>query len=104
MKEDPIPAEDMAMSPLPTNGDTGGEQPNLSGVLIDDLELVIPPAVATTLLSPLLLVESIVNAFWRTGRDLLIPGLLLLVGVLWTDAQRRRELSIFDEGNGDASP
>jgi hypothetical protein len=74
--------------PDSTSGSGGG---GLSNLLLDGLELVIPPAVASSLLSPLLLLESVFGAFMETGRGLLIPGLLLVAGVLWTEGRRRRD-------------
>jgi hypothetical protein len=62
----------------------------LSGALLDGLEVAIPPSIASSLLSPLLLLESTVGAFTATGRDLTMPALLLIVGVLWTEGRRRR--------------
>lgn len=87
---DPTPPdEDLALGPLP-DSTSGNGSSGFSNLLLDGLELVIPPAVASSLLSPLLLLESVFGAFVATGRGLLIPGLLLVVGVLWTEGRRRR--------------
>lgn len=77
------------MAPLP-GGDDGGNHGGFSAALLDGLELVIPPTVASSLLSPLLLLESIAGAFTETGRDLILPVLILIVGILWTEGRRRR--------------
>jgi hypothetical protein len=66
--------------------------------------LVIPPAVASSLLSPLLLLESIIGAFLETGRGLLIPGLLLAVGLLWADRRRRRDEVLHLDDGAEAQP
>lgn len=62
----------------------------MSAKLVGALEVVIPPNVASALLSPLMLVEAIVSAFATTGRDLLMPALLLVAVILWTEGRRRR--------------
>ena len=78
---------DPELSALP---ESAGGHTGFSGVLLDGLEVVIPPTVATSLLSPLLLLESIAMAFVRTGLELLVPGLLLMLVVLWGDDRRRK--------------
>ena len=87
------PEEDVALSPLPGDA-SDGDQGGLTSGLLDSLELAIPPAVASSLLSPLLLLESIFGAFVATGRGLLIPGLLLAVGILAAEGRRRRDDSL----------
>jgi hypothetical protein len=89
-EDEPVATEDIALSPLPDDKTGGDEEPDaLSGHLLDGLEIVISPAAASSLVSPLLLFESLVGAFSETGRSLLIPGLLLVVGVLWAERRRR---------------
>lgn len=78
------------MSPL-IDDEKGGDHEGFSNTLLDGLEVAIPPTVASSLLSPVLLLESILRAFLETGRGLLIPGLLLILGMLWTDRRRRRD-------------
>ena len=87
--DDPTPAEDIAMGPIPVYS-SDAHQGGFTSGLLDSLDLAIPPAVTSSLLSPLLLLQSIVGAFLATGQGLLIPGLLLLVGVLLMDRRRRR--------------
>jgi hypothetical protein len=88
--DEPDPEDNTALPPQPSVESDEGHG-GLSDSPVDSLELVIPPAVTSSLLSPLLLLESIFLAFVATGSGLLIPGLLLLVGVLWTEGQRRRD-------------
>jgi hypothetical protein len=101
--DDSLPEEDAALSPLPD--DDGDEsQGGLTSGLLDSLELAIPPAVASSLLSPLLLLESILGAFFATGRGLLIPGLLLVVGILAAEGRRRRDVSLMLPDRVEAQP
>ena len=67
----------------------------MSAELFEGLDVVIPPVVATALLSPLVLVEALLSAFVATGRDLILPGLLLLAVALWmaNDLRRSRRQS-----------
>ncbi len=74
---------------------TTDEGRTMSAELFEGLDVVIPPVVATALLSPLLLVEALLSAFVATGRDLILPGLLLLGVALWmaNDLRRSRRQS-----------
>ena len=82
--------EDRALLPLPDAGqvETSVDR-GLSGTFIDAVELVIPPQVATALVSPLLVVESFFAAFTDSGQALLMPGLLLLLGAAWMANESR---------------
>jgi hypothetical protein len=80
------------------------EHEGFSSTLLDGLELAIPPAVASSLLSPLLLLESILGAFLETGRGLLIPGMLLLLGLAWNEGRRRWGHRPSPDGEAEAQP
>lgn len=60
----------------------------LSG-LVDDLGLVIPPQVAAALISPLLVLEALIGAVFDSGRAMLGPGIVLLLGVMWIANESR---------------
>lgn len=85
----------LAALPEPDDADRGGARPGgaFSSALIDGLALVVPPAVAAVLLSPLLLLEALVATFAGTGRELLVPLVILVVGVAWIGGARRRDPS-----------
>lgn len=88
------PIYDVAMRALPTVTETDTpSRPGLSAGLLEGLEVVIPPVVANVVLSPLILIEALVGAFVATGRDLVIPGIVLAVLALWIarDTNRRRD-------------
>ncbi|MCP4307591.1 MAG: hypothetical protein GY788_22510 [bacterium] len=93
--EIPLPEEDASLSPLPGT-ERQESQAGLSRGLLESLELAIPPAVASSLLSPLLLVRSILGAFVATGRGLLIPGILLTIAFLLVGGRRRRQQSLLE--------
>ena len=63
---------------------------SMSAELFEGLDVVIPPLVASALLSPLILLEALVGAFVATGRDLILPGLILLMLALWMARDLRR--------------
>ncbi len=67
----------------------------MSSELFEGLDVVIPPLVAGALLSPLILLEALVSAFVATGRDLVLPTLILLALALWmaNDLRRHRRRS-----------
>lgn len=82
--------DDPALPPLLDPGQMGASVSfGLSGAFIDALELVIPPVVATALVSPLLILEALAAALFDTGQALLISGLLLLVGAAWVASGAR---------------
>ena len=88
--------EEISLGPLPEpaaigSSPRGESSDRLSTILLDGLELAIPPSVATSLVSPLLLLESLIGAFIETGRNLLLPGLLLAVAISWSEIRRRRQ-------------
>jgi hypothetical protein len=62
----------------------------MSGRLLDEIGAAIPPLAATAIVSPVLLGEAFVGAFAETGRDLVVPGVILLVGVTWISRSSRR--------------
>jgi hypothetical protein len=79
-----VDEEDRALLPLPGAGDSEtAERAGLSHALIEALELVIPPRVATAVISPLLVLEALLRAFTDGGRVLAVPGILLLLGAGW---------------------
>lgn len=82
----------LAALPQPDDADRGDARPGqaFSNALIDGLTLVIPPGVATALLSPLLLLEALLATFAGTGRELLAPLIILVVGVAWIGGRHRR--------------
>ena len=67
-------------------------------MLFEGLEVVIPPLAATALVSPLLLLEALLGAFFATGRDLLIPTLLLVIVSLWMANDLRRQRKTEETG------
>lgn len=97
--KDPPPPEptsaehDAAMTALPTiaNSNSAVGQRGMSAALFDDLEVVIPPLVASAILSPLVLFEALIGAFVETGRDLVFPGILLLLVAGWMGNDLRRQ-------------
>jgi hypothetical protein len=70
--------------------DAGAEGPtlpedagaSLTAGMLKDLELVVPPGVATALLSPVLVLEAFIAALASTGRALWLPALLLVAGAI----------------------
>ena len=89
----------MTAIPGPGNTDDGIGH-GMSGALITGLEVVIPPLVATALVSPLILLEALLGAFIDTGRDLVFPAIALLVVSLWLARDlRRRNLDVTGESN-----
>lgn len=88
----------MALAALPDSDDAGrgGSRPGgtFSNALLDGLTLVVPPAVAAALLSPLVLLEALVSVFAATGRELLIPLVVLVAGVAWAGGRRRADDTI----------
>lgn len=83
---------DAAMAALPDiDGTVSESDRGLSSRLLRALDVVIPPFVAAALMSPLMLLEALIRAFVRTGRDLLAPGLILLLLALWTARDLRRK-------------
>jgi hypothetical protein len=79
-----VDEEDRALLPLPgAGGSEAAERAGLSHALIEALELVIPPRVATAVVSPLLVLEALLRAFTDGGQVLAVPGILLLLGVGW---------------------
>ena len=90
----PSEPDDVAGTALPTpdNADRGGSRPGgtFSNALLDGLTLVVPPAVAAALLSPLVLLEAILAVFVSTGRELVLPLVTLVGGVAWIGGRHRR--------------
>ena len=90
--------DDVALAALPDSGDAdrGGSRAGgtFSTALLDGLTLVVPPAVASALLSPLVLLEALVSVFATTGRELLVPLAFLVAGVAWVGGRRRDEDAI----------
>ncbi len=81
---------DIALAPLleSTEEETAADR-EFSSMLLDGLELVIPPAAAAAVLSPWLLLEAFVGAFTDAGIELLLPGLLLSLGAAWVTSKSR---------------
>jgi hypothetical protein len=93
---EPEPPElDVAMAALPTddgsNDGTAPEPRSMSGALFEGLDVAIPPLVASAILSPLMIAEALLAAFLETGRELMIPSLLLLAGSIWMLYDIRRD-------------
>ncbi len=92
----PTPQFDAAMTAVSDAVDPsrdGGR--TMSAELFEGLDVVIPPLVVGALLSPLMLLEALVGAFVATGRDLILPALILLALALWmaNDLRRHRRSS-----------
>jgi hypothetical protein len=51
--------------------------------LLEGLDLVLSPPIATALLSPLLVFSAFAQALTDSGKALLLPGFMLLVGFLY---------------------
>lgn len=94
--EDEPQHEDVALAalPLPDDAERGGSRPGgaFSNALLDGLTLVVPPAVAAALLSPLVLIEAVLAVFASTGRELLVPLVVLVAWVAWAGGRRRRHV------------
>ncbi len=86
---------DVAMTALPgkDNADGGSnvEAHSMSSAIFEGLDVVIPPLAAVAILSPLMIVEALLYAFVETGRELVIPSVLLLAASIWMFYDTRRE-------------
>lgn len=98
--------EDAALAALaaPDDTDPGGSRPGgaFSNALLDGLTLVVPPAVAAALLSPLVLLEALLAVFASTGKELLVPLATLTAGVIWVGGRRRRQEVLAPSDSGRA--
>ena len=75
----------LAALPDPEQLATSGAEIN-SGItegLLEGLDLVLSPPIATALLSPLLVFSALAQALTDSGKALLLPGFMLLVGFLY---------------------
>jgi hypothetical protein len=61
----------------------------MSGDFLDGLDLVVSPPIATALLSPLLVLEAFARALSDAGEAMVLPGLLLVFGVLYLSNEAR---------------
>ncbi|MDJ0924819.1 MAG: hypothetical protein QNJ77_09665 [Acidimicrobiia bacterium] len=77
------PEDDPALAALPVGDSNPPPADGALNTLFAGLEVVIPPPVAAAVLSPLVLVGAIAGAFTTTGRELLLPGVLLVCTALW---------------------
>jgi hypothetical protein len=62
---------------------------SLAGSALDGLELVIPPWAASMVASPLVVIGFVFEAMTDSGRAILLPVVLLLVGMLWVLVENR---------------
>ena len=74
----------LAALPDPEQLATSGEiSSGITEGLLDGLDLVLSPPIATALLSPLLVFSALAQALTDSGKALLLPGFMLLVGFLY---------------------
>ncbi len=62
---------------------------SISGDFLDGLDLVVSPPIATALLSPFLVLEAFARALSDAGEAMVLPGLLLVFGVLYLSNEAR---------------
>lgn len=86
------PSLDVAMAALPEQDDIDGDRQShsMSTALFEGLDVAIPPLAAAAILSPLMIAEALLSAFVETGRELLIPSVLLLLTSIWMYYDTRR--------------
>lgn len=83
------PSADPELAPLPNSSRVIGEAPQappagpVSGLLLSGLEIVVPPAVADVLVSPLLVLEVLLRALTESGRAVVLPAAFLAVATGW---------------------
>jgi hypothetical protein len=75
---------------------------DLSGWLASMLDVVLPPMVASVVLSPFVVMEVIARTILRSGSAILLPILLLglsIVFLRWRDRRRGPAQTAADEGS-----
>jgi hypothetical protein len=65
----------------------------LTGTLTNGLSVVLPPTVATAVLSPLIVFEVLLGTLVSSARSLVLPSLLLLISWVLLMPRRRRHSS-----------
>ena len=86
----PTEIADPAIAPISIIDDAPDEVASVGlNSFVDDLGVVIPPQVATALVSPLLVLEALVGAVADSGKAMLGPGAVFLLGALWIANESR---------------
>ena len=62
---------------------------SIAGDFLEGLDLVVSPPIATALVSPFLVLEAFARALSDAGQALALPGLLLVLGVLYLSNEAR---------------
>jgi hypothetical protein len=93
-------------------GDAGLEntpatpEADLSGWLASTFDVVLPPMVASVVLSPFVIIEVIAGTVLRSGSSILLPILLLCLSILflrWRDRSRGAALTAADDEGSQAA-
>jgi cell pole-organizing protein PopZ len=93
-------------------GDAGLEnapatpEADLSGWLASTFDVVLPPMVASVVLSPFVIIEVIAGTVLRSGSSILLPILLLCLSILflrWRDRSRGAALTTADDEGSQAA-
>jgi len=62
---------------------------SITGDFLEGLDLVVSPPIATALVSPVLVLEAFARALSDAGEAIVLPGLLLVLGVLYLSNEAR---------------